>query len=114
VRDYGLVIRGSQYLQISGLEFFACAPYVDRAEGIHFERCRFRYPSENKFILGRLEWFSPTRSGPDNPGNNMFLLRNGRQYALTDCLVEFCNSPVGLLAEGIRVENCLFHDVEWD
>ncbi|HYW78948.1 MAG TPA: hypothetical protein VE890_05195 [Thermoguttaceae bacterium] len=114
VRDYGLVIRGSQHLRISGLEFFASAPYVDRAEGIHFERCQFRFPSENKFMLGRLQWFSPTRSGPDNPGNNMFLLRNGRQYALTDCLVEFCNSPVGLLAEGIRVENCLFHDVEWD
>lgn len=114
VRDYGLVIQGSQHLQISGLEFFACAPFMDQAEGIRFEQCRFRYPSENKFVLGRLEWFSPSQSGPSNPGNNMFILRSGRQCALTDCLVEFCNSPVGLLAEGIRVENCLFHDIEWD
>ena len=114
VRDYGLVIQGSQHLRISGLEFFACAPFVDQAEAIRFEECRFRYPSENKFMLGRFEWFSPSESGPGNPGNNMFLLRNGRGYALTNCVVEFCNSPVGLLAEGIQIENCLFHGIEWD
>ncbi|UCC99865.1 MAG: hypothetical protein JSW66_08270 [Phycisphaerales bacterium] len=114
VRDYGLVIQGSQHLQISGLEFFACAPFMDQAEGIRFEECRFRYPSENKFMLGRFGWFSPAESGPDNPGNNMFVLRSGRHCALTNCLVEFCNSSVGLLAEGIQVENCLFHDIEWD
>ncbi len=114
VRDYGLVIQGAQHVQIRGLEFFACAPFADQAEGIRFEDCRFRYPSENKFMLGRFEWFSPSKSGPDHAGNNMFLLRRGRQYALTNCLVEFCNSPVGLLAEGIQVENCLFHDIEWD
>ena len=114
VRDYGLVIRESQHLHVSGLEFFACAPFVDQAEAVRFEQCRFRYPSENKFVLGKYEWFSPWRSGPSNPDNNMFILRNGRQYALTNCIVEFCNSPVGLLAEGIQVENCLFHDIEWD
>ena len=114
VRDYGLVVRGSSDLRFEGLELFACAPFVDRSERIRFEGCRFRYPSEHKFVLGRFEWFSPHRSSPDRPGNNMFVLREGREYALVDCVVEYCNSPVGLLAEGIRVENCLFHDIEWD
>lgn len=114
VRDYGLVVQGSQHFHVHGIEFFACAPFVDQSEDVIFADCRFRYPSENKFMLGRFEWFSPWKSGPGNPGNNMFILRNGRQYALRNCLVEFCNSPVGLLAEGIHIENCLFHDVEWD
>ena len=65
-------------------------------------------------MLGRFEWFSPARSRPEHAGNNMFILRNGRNYALTNCCIEYCNSPVGLLADGIRVENCLFHDIEWD
>lgn len=114
VRDYGLVVQSVQHLHISGIEFFACAPFVDQSEDVVFADCRFRYPSENKFMLGRYEWFSPSKSGPNHPGNNMFLLRNGRHYAMTNCIVEFCNSPVGLLADGIRVEDCLFHDIEWD
>ncbi|GAB6165932.1 hypothetical protein JCM19992_19320 [Thermostilla marina] len=114
VRDYGLVVQSARHVQMSGIEFFACAPFVDNSANIAFADCRFRYPSENKFLLGRYEWFSPAKSGPNHPGNNMFLLRNGHDYAMTNCIVEFCNSPVGLLADGIRVENCLFHDIEWD
>jgi len=113
VRDYGLVIQRSSHLRIQGLKFFACAPFVDQSEHIRLEQCRFRYASENKFMLGQFEWFSPARSGPGHSGNNMFLLRNGQHYAFVDCVMEYCNSPVGLLADGIRVENCLFHDIEW-
>ena len=113
-RDYAVELRECQGITFRGLRFFGAAPLVIDSSHVRFVGCEFRYPSTNKWLLGEFGWFTRRADKTTGRTNNPFLIHGGSGNALIDCVVSRCNSPVVLASDGIRVENCLFHELEWD
>jgi hypothetical protein len=112
VRDHCVEAVECEHVHFSGVRFFGGGPWVVNSTGITFEDCVFHYPTENKVVLGVYDWFRPGRRGDEH--NSMFTFSGGRDNVLRNCEAAYVNSPVYLGSDGMLVENCLFHHIEWD
>ncbi|MBK3517493.1 right-handed parallel beta-helix repeat-containing protein [Carboxylicivirga marina] len=108
--DFALELTNSKNITLKGIEFFGAGYNVRFCENITIENCIFKYPSTNKFMLGHLEWFTPFNTKP----NKMSSFIKGANNRFINCEVAYSNAPIYFEGEGMLVENCYFHDIEWD
>ncbi len=109
-RDHGIVLRDCADLSIEGLHVFGQGFKIDRSQRIRFEDCRFDYPATHRFLLREFAITTPWRTGYASALSRT----DCRDVAFVNCRFAYSNAPLYLAGEGTRVENCLFHDTEWD
>ena len=110
VRDHGIVLKNCADLEFRGLRVFSQGFRLEGCERVRFEDCRFDYPATHRFLLGEFGITTPWRTGYASAVSR----RHCRDLAFVNCRFAYSNAPLYLSGERTRVENCLFHDVEWD
>jgi len=110
VRDHGIVLKDCADLHIRGLRVFAQGLRLDGCRRVRFEDCRFDYPATHRFVLGDFAITTPSRTG----GACTIAGNTNRDIALVNCEFGYSNAPLYLMGTGTLVENCYFHDIEWD
>jgi hypothetical protein len=112
VRDFGLEMSNCTDVTVSGISFFGAGFFVSNSSEVVVEDCTFDYPATHKFILGNLRWFEPFNA--DERPNKMPSFFRGEDNSFINCVVRRCNAPVNFTSKRMRVENCLFTDIEWE
>ncbi|MBT3374090.1 MAG: hypothetical protein HN742_16560 [Lentisphaerae bacterium] len=111
-QDFAIDLQNCAHLTFEGLDIFGAGFWIRDCEGISFENCRFRFSATNKWVLGEFKWFA--FFNPVANANKMPVVRGGKGNRFANCQFAFCNAPLYFGSEGTVVENCLFHDIEWD
>lgn len=111
-RDFAVVLDQCAHLEFEDIDIFGAAFFLDDCEHITFEDCRFRYSATHKFGLGQFDWVEWDNRGANQ--NKLPSIWNGHDNTFTNCEFSYCNSPIYFGGTRARVENCLFHDIEWD
>jgi len=112
VRDFAVSLTDCADLRFENLTCFGGAFWLKDCHGMTFEDCRFLYAATHKIPLNELGWFKPHNR--DGPGPKMPSVFGGASNAFVNCEFGYCNSPIFFGGEGDRIENCSFHDIEWD
>ncbi len=110
VRDHGIVLRDCADIVFDGLRVFGQGFKLEGCERVRFENCRFEYPATHRFVLGDFALTTPWRTGYACAVSR----RDCRDVAFVNCEFGHSNAPLYLAGERTRVENCYFHDIEWD
>lgn len=111
VRDFGLELTDCSNIRFENLHFLAAGFWVLDSEKIEIEDCVFDYPAAPKFMLGVLDWFE--NYNPHKNRNKMSSVHGGLQNRFINNVVRYSNAPVAFDSDQMRVENCLFSDIEW-
>ncbi len=112
VRDFVIDLTDCAYLEFKGLNVFGGAFSIRECESISFEDCTFRFAATNKWVLGKFDWF--TFYNAPHRANRMPSVWRGKNSRFVNCEFSYCNSPIYFGSEGGVIENCTFHDIEWD
>ncbi len=121
VRDYGLVARNVQHVQIRGLRFFACTFLLEDVSDFVVEGCRLEFPTHFR-LAPSLEQVRelPTavREAAERYLGGLGVVAptwvSGQRNVVRDCEVAFSEGPaLCVVGSQNRVENCRFHDVDW-
>tara|TARA_A200000113_G_scaffold179414_1_gene165097 strand:+ start:2403 stop:4793 length:2391 start_codon:yes stop_codon:yes gene_type:complete len=111
VRDFGVELNTCSNIQIKNIRFIGAGFWVHACDGVVIENCHFDYPAAPKFMLGELDWFMNFNSSRSQ--NKMPSFYEGQNNAFINNIVRYSNAPIAFESEGMRVENCLFSDIEW-
>ena len=111
-KDFILELDQCSDISFENIDFFSAGFFVNESRNISFTDCNFFYPSTHKFGLGHYQMFD--YHNPEENPNKMISLWKGEGHRIVNCEFAFCNSPVYLGGENTLIENCLFHDIEWD
>ena len=111
VRDFGVDLNTCSNIQIENIRFVGAGFWVNACDGVVIENCQFDYPAAPKFILGELDWYTNFNSSRSQ--NKMSSFYEGHSNAFINNVVRYSNAPIAFESEGMRVENCLFSDIEW-
>ncbi|MBT3376262.1 MAG: hypothetical protein HN742_23680 [Lentisphaerae bacterium] len=112
VHDFVLDLNNCAHLQFEGVDVFGGAFRVRDCESVSFEDCTFRFSSTNKWVLGEFDWFVFHNAA--HIPNKMPAVRGGKRNRFVNCEFAYCNAPLYFGSEEILIENCYFHDIEWD
>jgi hypothetical protein len=104
VRDYAIKAKDKQYLEISGINFFATTFRLDDCNHTLVENCELLYPSYSRTIT---EYDQERRE-------SVFTKITGDHNTVRRCSLAHANN-LGLMVMGSHntVENCIIHDVNW-
>lgn len=105
-RDYGLVVKNSRNIHISGIHFFGCAFDLSKVEDCVVEDCRLLYPGFSREITER---YAPPHRGLVSCASVA-----GNHNVVRNCSFGY-SSGTGLRISGAYnvIENNLVHDVCW-
>jgi hypothetical protein len=109
--DFMLELTNTKNISFENINFFAAGYNIRFSENIRFENCRFDYLSENKYVLGKLDWFSAFNGNSNNKASAFF---GGSQNQIINCTFSRSNAPLMFRSEEMLIQNCLFKDIEWD
>lgn len=112
VNDFGLDMSGCKNIEVSGIRFHGAGFFVMDSSGVEVKDCAFDYPSTHKFVLGSTDWF--VHFNPGNNANKMSSFHKGKDNRFINNRVRRSNAPLSFQSKGMRVENCLFSDIEWE
>lgn len=112
VRDFGLDLLACSDITVSGIRFHGAGFFVKDGVNVEVKNCAFNYPATHKFMLGKLDWFA--HFNPTRNANKMPSFHNGGNNRFINNEVRWSNAPVSFQSKGMRVENCLFTDIEWE
>jgi len=112
VQDFGIDLLNCSDIAISGLHFQGAGFFVKGCSNVEVKDCTFNYPATHKFMLGKLDWFE--HFNPSRNANKMSSFHNGENNHFINNTVRWSNAPLSFLSKGMRVENCLFSDIEWE
>ncbi len=103
-RDYGLEVKGKNYVEVRGFDFVGCAFDFERCNGGTVEDCRLFYPA-----------FARRLNEPGCSEDRVGIRLEGDHHTVRRCLIAW-SSTGGLTLTGRSnlVEDCLLHDVSWD
>ncbi len=105
-RDYGFSGRDLEYVEISGLKFFACTFNFQKANHLTIENCQVLYPNYARVLTDSLPRTSRTDVKQTHiSGNNNTLRKISVAYGNT--------AGIKLTGTHNRVENSIVHDVCW-
>ena len=110
--DFFLELDRCAGFSFEKLNFFGAGFFINESRNISFKDCTFTYPSTHKFGLGHYDMF--LCHNPDDNPNKMISIWRGENHRIVNCEFAFCNSPIYLGGKNTLIENCLFHDIEWD
>ncbi|WP_289053731.1 T9SS type A sorting domain-containing protein [Carboxylicivirga marina] len=108
--DFALELNFSQNITFENLHFFGGGFNIRNSENITLKNCNFYYPSTNKFVLEEFDWFSQN----NNVVNKMSSINKGQDNKIINCEFAYSNAPLYFGGNNILVENCNFHNIEWD
>lgn len=113
--SYAFSINGGSYVEIRGLEFFACTVNLRSITHSTIEDCRFSYPTWFRRMLGEHTYNNEpaeARPEPMGEGGTFFASdnRNTGNNTMRNCIWEYSDGLVSM-GKGVNnlVENCLFH-----
>ncbi|MDD7984598.1 right-handed parallel beta-helix repeat-containing protein [Lentisphaera marina] len=109
--DFMLELSNVKNISFENIDFFAAGYNVKSCENIQFKNCRFDYLSDNKYVLGKFDWFTAFNGNTNNQMSSFF---GGKNNQIINCIFSRCNAPIIFRSENTLVENCLFEDIEWD
>ncbi|MHC4199734.1 MAG: right-handed parallel beta-helix repeat-containing protein [Planctomycetota bacterium] len=109
IRDHGIALKDCAHVTFRGLRLFGQGFDLNGCDGVRFEDCVLEYPATNRFVLGEFRIINAGR-----PGYASTVRRTCRRVEFMNCEFAFSNAPVYLTGKETLVENCLFHDIEWD
>ncbi|MBT7702434.1 MAG: right-handed parallel beta-helix repeat-containing protein, partial [Verrucomicrobia bacterium] len=112
VRDLVVELENCANLRFENLTCFSGAFSLKDCREITFEGCRFLFAATHKIPLGDFSLFK--HSNHDDSGPKMPSVYGGAGNAFINCEFGYCNAPIYIGGNGDRVENCTFHDIEWD
>ncbi len=112
VRDFGLDLQKCSEITVSGLRFQAAGFFVNSCSDVEVRDCTFNYPATHKFMFGEFDWFQSFN--PAKTANKMSSFHLGENNRFINNIVRWSNAPLGFRSKGMRVENCLFTDIEWE
>ena len=103
-RNYAVTARNKEYLQISGINFFATTFRLEDCQHTRIENCELLYPSYARTIT---EYDQDRRE-------SVFTKITGDDNTVQHCSLAYPNN-LGLMVMGSHntVENCIIHDVNW-
>ncbi|WP_168433127.1 right-handed parallel beta-helix repeat-containing protein [Pontiella sulfatireligans] len=114
VLDYAITFDNVSNVQLQGINFFSGSAAVKSScDGVVIDSCHFKYPNEYKFMLEVLDTTDP-KNYLDPAVNNVCFVIDGTNCVLENSVFEYSNTHIVLSGSDMRVENNLFHDVEWD
>jgi len=112
VRDFAVNLVDCANLRFENLTCFSAAFWLKDCRRVAFEDCRFLYAATHKIPLGNFGWFK--HYNPNDTAPKMPSVYGGASNLFLNCEFGYCNSPISFSGDGDRVENCYFHDIEWD
>lgn len=103
-RNYAITAKDKNYIEISGINFFATTFRLEDCTHALIENCELLYPSYSRTIT---EYDQDRRE-------SVFTKITGNHNTVRRCSLAYTNN-LGLMVMGSynTVENCIIHDVNW-
>ncbi len=111
-RDFGIRLDRCSDIKISGLHVHASGFWVKNCTNVAVHGCTFDYPATHRFLEGNFKHF--VAWNPASNSNTMPSFFGGNNNVFYNSTIRFCNAPIFFGSEDMRVENCLFSDIEWE
>ena len=108
--DFAMELDFSENITIENVTFFGGGFNIRHSENITLRNCTFQFPSTHKFMLDKLNSFASN----NNKENKMTSFFGGQNNKVINCEFAYSNAPISFMGDNILVENCYFHDIEWD
>ena len=108
--DFAIELDYSENITIENVTFFGGGFNIRHSENITLRNCTFQFPSTHKFMLDKLNSFASN----NNKENKMTSFFGGQNNKVINCEFAYSNAPISFMGDNILVENCYFHDIEWD
>jgi hypothetical protein len=112
--DFAIELNRAENITFQNITFFGGGFNIRNSVNINFLNCNFYYPSTHKFMLNELAWFLPWNNAENTGENKMSTFHLGRNNKIINCEFAYSNAPINFGGDNILVDNCYFHDIEWD